>query len=1358
MVKNSIDWGTQVAASGGVINVYFAESGEVFDGQTSQGWSSYEIQQAMLAFSSYSNFLNITFNRVYSSSEATFNLVATSSSSIGGNLGYMNPPGTSGAGIGVFATDGTGWNTYGGLEVGGYGYITLIHEFGHGMGLAHPHDTGGSSSIMSGVTASFGDYGDFDLNQGVYTAMSYNDGWQTAPHGASPSYSYGYEGTMMALDIAVLQDKYGANTTFASGNNTYVLPGSNGVGTYYSSIWDTGGNDEISYTGSLDVTIDLRPATLNYEVGGGGFISYASGIHGGYTIAQGVVIEFATSGSGNDTLVGNAANNVLRGNGGNDTLTGNRGNDKIYGGTGSDVAVYNYNSSEYTITHNDDGSITIAHTGGTRLDGVDTLYDVEAAQFADERIVLDKLTGPLDVVFLQDLTGSFDDDLPYMQNSVDDIAESIELSFSGSRFAVTSFKDIYDEYTYAVEANFTTSTASLSSTYAGLSASGGGDSAEAQLTALLSAANDTTLSYRVGVSRVFVLATDASFHSYESIETIAATFAEKDIIPIFAVTSSQVGTYQGLVDQIGAGIVVTIQYDSSDFADSIRYGLAELSGEVTELGTSSNDILTGKEGFSDYIFGMAGDDSIRGLGGNDKLDGGSGDDDLSGDSGDDTVIGGSGKDVLRGGTGSDKIDGNQGDDTLYGDDVGTTSGFGNDELNGGDGNDILVGDLGSDKLDGGAGSDWVYYQNSTSAIRVDLSSRAAASGGYAQGDVISNIENILGTRFSDTIAGNGSANFLRGGNSGDTLIGNAGNDTLWGEQGNDILRGDAGADILNGGAGFDWAYYHLSDAAVRIDLAGGAVQHGGHAEGDTLIGIENILGSVHDDIITGNTGANHLRGHLGNDSLIGNEGDDTLWGEAGNDVLRGDAGADVLDGGSGDDWAYYQKSDAAVVVDLSDGATEQGGHAQGDTLISIERVLGSTFGDSITGNAGANFLRGFDGNDNLIGNAGDDVLWGEAGNDILRGDAGADTLDGGAGSDWAYYQNSNAAINVNMADRAAETGGHAQGDVLSNIENVLGSFFADTIAGNAGANFLRGFNSGDMLIGNAGNDILWGEQGNDILRGDAGADVLNGGEGYDWAYYHLSDAAVSVDLTQGAVQHGGHAEGDTLIAIEHVLGSVHDDSIIGNSGANHLRGHLGNDSLVGNGGDDILWGEAGDDVLRGDAGSDVLNGGTGNDWAYYQKSDAAIIVNLLDGLSEHGGHAEGDTLIGIERVLGSLYDDSITGDNNANFLRGFNGNDTLVGNGGDDILWGELGTDTLTGGTGKDTFHFIADGATDTVTDFEDGIDLLSINWGATSLSQLAISETGAGNVDTLISFGGNSILLQNFDHTLLTTDDFRFV
>ena len=195
------------------------------------------------------------------------------------------------------------------------------------------------AAVPAGLAAGLGD---FDLSQQVFTIMSYNDGWQTSPYGQPRSGGltgtevdhFGWVGTLSPLDIAVIQDKYGVNEDTATGNDTYTLADASGPGVFHQAIWDAGGIDQILYTGARDATIDLRAATLAYEEGGGGRVSFANGVFGGFTIANGVTIEDARSGSGNDDLFGNDAANRLTAGDGADHLDGGAGNDTLVGGPG----------------------------------------------------------------------------------------------------------------------------------------------------------------------------------------------------------------------------------------------------------------------------------------------------------------------------------------------------------------------------------------------------------------------------------------------------------------------------------------------------------------------------------------------------------------------------------------------------------------------------------------------------------------------------------------------------------------------------------------------------------------------------------------------------------------------------------------------------------------------------------------------------------------------------------------------------------------------------------------------------------------------------------------------------------------
>jgi Ca2+-binding RTX toxin-like protein len=334
---DSIDWGTQVASNH--VTVYFAAAGERFGGMTSNGWNNYQKAQAMAALEEYAEVSGLTFSIATSRNGATFKLVTTESAEF---LGIFTPPGETGAGVGGFAVNGEGWDNVGGLGQGGFGFVTLLHEFGHGLGLAHPHDDGGTSTIMPGVAGPFGSLGPYDLNQGVYTTVSYNDGWAKHPDavdGAPPRFptSYGWQGGPSALDIAVIQQKYGANTEHNSGNNVYALPTGNRAGTFYTTIWDGGGIDTIRHGGGGVATIDLTAATLDFSPTGGGVVSYAGGVFGGFTIAHGVVIENAIGGSGSDTITGNAAANLIDGGLDVDVMAGGAGDDRYIVSQSADI-------------------------------------------------------------------------------------------------------------------------------------------------------------------------------------------------------------------------------------------------------------------------------------------------------------------------------------------------------------------------------------------------------------------------------------------------------------------------------------------------------------------------------------------------------------------------------------------------------------------------------------------------------------------------------------------------------------------------------------------------------------------------------------------------------------------------------------------------------------------------------------------------------------------------------------------------------------------------------------------------------------------------------------------------------------
>lgn len=353
----TITWGTSFPATGAneyTVNVYFAPAGTYlamfpatgFDDEygytTDAAFNAFERAQFNAIFDQLETFTNLNFVVVTDPNLADLTLgLDLNEMSADGLLGVFNPQGEVFAGNGVFNGDLWDRTAGGDLERGGYSYVTIVHELLHGLGLSHPHDDGGTSSIMSGVSGPEGDFGNSQLNQGIFTTMSYNSGYASSSLHAAPFGTFsnlGFEGGPMALDIAALQAIYGTGSGYRSGNTTYNVPEPTVLpGLYWEAIWDTGGYDRIAYDGVRSVTIDLRMASLRDAEGGGGYVSAAFATAGGYTIANGVVIEAALGGFGNDMLTGNYYNNLLRGRGGNDTIFGREGADTLLGDNGNDL-------------------------------------------------------------------------------------------------------------------------------------------------------------------------------------------------------------------------------------------------------------------------------------------------------------------------------------------------------------------------------------------------------------------------------------------------------------------------------------------------------------------------------------------------------------------------------------------------------------------------------------------------------------------------------------------------------------------------------------------------------------------------------------------------------------------------------------------------------------------------------------------------------------------------------------------------------------------------------------------------------------------------------------------------------------
>ncbi|NES00293.1 MAG: hypothetical protein F6J86_42005, partial [Symploca sp. SIO1B1] len=593
-------------------------------------------------------------------------------------------------------------------------------------------------------------------------------------------------------------------------------------------------------------------------------------------------------------------------------------------------------------------------------------------------------------------------------------------------------------------------------------------------------------------------------------------------------------------------------------------------------------------------------------------------------------------------------------------------------LQGNEGHDFLFGDAGNDTLYGGEGDDF-----------------------------------LLGGIGEDSLYGDGGSDHLDGGDGNDQLYGGDGSDTLFGGAGNDQLYGGDGVDYFDGGEGNDIVYFRGENFAITADLSQGRatyINDAGVEVVDTLINIERLFGTTLDDQLIGDAGNNDLHGSDGNDTLIGGEGRDRLF---------GGTGVDYFDGGEGNDIVYFRGEKFAVTADLTQGRAtylNDAGEEVVETLINVERLFGTAFDDQLIGDAGNNDLHGSDGNDTLLGGAG---------NDRLFGGTGVDYFDGGEGNDLVYFEE-NSAVTADLTQGRAtylNDAGVEVVETLINVERLFGTTLDDQLIGDAGNNDLHGSDGNDILIGGAGNDRLFG---------GTGVDYFDGGEGNDLVYFE-ENSAVTADLSQGRatyINDAGIEVVETLINIERLVGTAFDDQLIGDAGNNDLHGIDGNDILIGGDGNDRLF---------GGTGVDYFDGGEGNDIVYFEEN-SAVTADLSQGRATYlndAGVEVVESLINIERLVGTAFNDQLIGDVGDNDLHGSDGNDILLGGVGDDLL---------EGGTGADIFGFSSPNqGIDTITDFNSTQgDLIQISandfGGGLTIGTLDIDQFTIGSAATQAS------------------------
>lgn len=534
-----------------------------------------------------------------------------------------------------------------------------------------------------------------------------------------------------------------------------------------------------------------------------------------------------------------------------------------------------------------------------------------------------------------------------------------------------------------------------------------------------------------------------------------------------------------------------------------------------------------------------------------------------------------------------------------------------------------------------------------------------------------------------------------------------------------------------------------SAAADQLVIGAFGVNLNGDDDADiTPSGVENYTasGADGDDLVSAAGGQGTGSALTLPSSLQGDQGDDSLSSGLGNDTIGGGTGVDTLS---------FPAATASVTVSLALTSAQNTGGAGTDTITGIRNLDGTSFDDVLTGDGQANMLTGFDGADRLTGGLGDDAL------------------SGGNGSDTADYSSSSAAVTVDLQQITQDTVG-AGTDTLLGFENLTGGSAADALSGDGGPNAIRGLAGNDVMDGRGGDDGLDGGTGtdtvslesavtgtsidldterssgngtdslvsfesaigspfDDVLVGTDAANTLDGALGEDTVDYSNSLGGVTLNLQTNSVTGAGGT--DTMAEIENAVGSVYDDTLVGNTRPNGLQG------------------AAGDDTLNGAGANDVLNGGEGVDTADYTAAGTHVQVDLTAGV----GHGRGDdVLVGLENATAGIGNDVLRGTAGANTLDGGAGHDRIEGRGGDDDLDGGAGTDIVdfsssTKGVRVSLTQLRARGAgKDALLAFEDvrggrGADALTGDGAANRLDGGSGSDLlrGKGGDDTLAGGAG---------------------
>ena len=1108
------------------------------------------------------------------------------------------------------------------------------------------------------------------------------------------------------LDGGAGDDFLGGN----AGNNTYYF--GKGYGTDKIDRW---GNNQDKLIFKSDVAINdiswSRVGTsgdLTGTLSDGSKViivnwySYSTGDHIKIYLNDGTAIDPTIPILGNsnaETLTGTGAADLMQGLGGDDTLNGGNGSDTLDGGTGAD-----------------------SMSGG----GGDDLYYVDNV---NDQVIENPGQGT-DTVISSIAAYTLTNDVENLQlaaTAVIGAGNASDNTITGNALANTLLGNDGNDKLYGLDGNDSLDGGAGTDTLdggAGADTMVGGDGDD---TYYVDNLGDKVVDLGTGTDTVIAQGVDFSLASYGTIENLTLVGAQ---IRLTGNSLDNILTGNDANNIInggaGADIMIGGKGDDTYYADDYGDKIIELDGEGNDTVYATVDFTIESMRVENLILTGT---TAQYAKGNDLAN------KITGNGIDNILIGGAGADTLTGGLG---------DDLYYvedqGDIVQETSAQGTDTVATWINNYVLTDNVENLTLVG----DIAF----NGAPNVAITGSGNALNNYLLGNGQNNV--LYGLDGTDTLDGGYGADSLYGGNGDDTYIVDNMNDVIWEDRGqgvDTVLTSLASFSLCNYTAAGSF-FENLTFTGVSSFTGIGNLSNNVITGGD---GADSLSGGQGDDTLYGGASADILMGDDGADQLIANDGNDTLIGGAGNDLLNGGLGDDSMAGDLGDDTYYVDKIGDMVVEQTGEGTDTVISSVADYTLTTnVENLTlaatiatngsGNALDNIIIGNALANKLSGFGGFDVLDGDAGNDTLDGGDGDDTLTGGLGADTLYGGAGNDVYVFDRGDGLDTISDDYRTSIQldGGQdrllfgatiAQADLwftLSGGDLIVGvkdpanpsQPFTSLLDRITLKNWFNTYNRIET-IQFADNTMLNARQIVERL-------ATSGNDAFTWV-----DTAVNLSLDLGndnvttgafndAIDGGGG--NDTL------NGGAGDDTLIGGLGNDSLYGGLGNDTYVFNRGDgaDTIYDDYGAQPQQ-NAVADILSFGAGisKSQLAFSLSGADLIISVLtpgstgaptdkiilknwtDPLKREETllFSDGSTLDarGVEELLVSSANDTLSWTETAINWAGGAGNDKLTTGAFNDTLTGGAGNDTLDGGAGYDTAVFTGAKSEYTVTKLANG-------------------------------------------------------